>query len=146
MQSPFADNDTALLCSEPAKAEYRGEIYSYTSYWYQCKKSGERFSTNESDALCTKQVHEQYRVRHHIPSVEEIVALRKRCKLSAAKMSALLGIGINQYRLYETGEMPSLSIGKILYALCHNPATLNLYLELFNPVGLDGRNRRVSVL
>lgn len=131
MKSPFADNDTALLCSEHATTEYRGETYPYTSYWYRCQKSGECFTTNESDALCTAQVHEQYRVRHHIPSVEEIVALRRQCKFSAAKMSALLGIGINQYRLYEAGEMPSLSIGKLLYALCHNPETLKFYIKLF---------------
>ena len=130
MKSPFADNDTALLCSEPATTEYRGETYLYTSYWYQCQKSGECFTTNESDALCTEQVYEQYRLRHHIPTVEEIVALRKQCKFSAAKMSALLGIGINQYRLYEAGEMPSLSIGRILYALCHNPETLKFYLKI----------------
>lgn len=34
----------------------------------------------------------------------EIIDIRKRYGISAAKMSQILGIGVNQYRLYEQGE------------------------------------------
>ena len=50
-------------------------------------------------------------------------ALRLRYGLSAAKMSEILGLGTNQYRLYENGEMPSLAVGRYL-RLLEDPAVL----------------------
>ena len=43
------------------------------------------------------------------PFPEEIKALREKYELSQNKMSELLGLGINMYRKYEIGEMPSKS-------------------------------------
>ena len=38
-----------------------------------------------------------------------LLNLRKHYGLSSAKMSQILGFGINQYRMYEDGEVPSIS-------------------------------------
>lgn len=60
------------------------------------------------------QVSRQYRERHSIPSPEEIKAIRMKYRVSAAKMSRILGLGANQYRLYENGEIPSLSNARLI--------------------------------
>ncbi len=61
-----------------------------------------------------EQVYRQYRERHGIPSPEDIKAIRLKYRVSAAKMSRILGFGANQYRLYEAGEMPSLSNARLI--------------------------------
>jgi DNA-binding transcriptional regulator YiaG len=43
----------------------------------------------------------------------EIIDIRKRYGISAAKMSQILGIGVNQYRLYEQGEEHSALLYRI---------------------------------
>ena len=45
----------------------------------------------------------QYRTRHGIPFPDEIAGLRKHYGLSSAKMSQILGFGINQYGMAEDG-------------------------------------------
>lgn len=61
-----------------------------------------------------EQVYRQYRERHGIPSPDDIKAIRMKYRVSAAKMSRILGLGANQYRLYESGEMPSLSNARLI--------------------------------
>lgn len=56
------------------------------------------------------------------------MAIRKRYGISAQKMSLLLGIGINQYRLYEQGEVPSVSNGRMI-RLISNPKVMLDILE-----------------
>lgn len=60
--------------------------------------------------------------------MDEIVALRERYGLSALKMSAILGFGVNQYRQYEEGYMPSETNGKILKA-CQNPIIFETFVQ-----------------
>ena len=54
------------------------------------------------------------KARRLYPTAEEIKNIRRKYKVSAAKMSRILGFGANQYRLYETGEMPSLSNARLI--------------------------------
>lgn len=55
-----------------------------------------------------------YRVKHRIPFPEELKSIRHQYGLSANAMSLILGLGINQYRLFENGELPSVSVGRLL--------------------------------
>ena len=43
-------------------------------------------------------------------------------------MSEVLGMGINQYRLYEDGEMPSLAVGKVLKSI-EDPYIFKRFLD-----------------
>lgn len=61
-----------------------------------------------------EQVFSQYRQRHGIPNPEEIKAIRMKYHVSASRMSRILGFGANQYRLYESGVMPSLSNARLI--------------------------------
>lgn len=79
--------------------------------------NGDCWTTTELDESNINQVYNAYRTKHGIPFPEEVIALRKYYGISAAKMSEILGFGINQYRLYEDGEVPSLSNARILMSI-----------------------------
>jgi len=114
------------LVFEPDIWTMRGENYSYIRIFFEDTETGERFTTTESDMACYNQVANQYREKHGIPFTDEIIDLRNKYKLSAAKMSSILGFGTNQYRLYEAGELPNESNGKMIRAAM-NP---DLFLDL----------------
>ena len=112
-KSPFTGG-AVELCTEPASTRFRKEPYSYTSYFYRCVDTGRVFTDNELDDKSLAMVYDQYRQRHGIPSREEIKAIREQYGLSALAMSRILGLGDNQYRLYEEGTIPSESAGKLI--------------------------------
>ena len=112
-KSPFTGGEVEL-CTEPVSTKFRKEPYSYTSYFYRCVDTGQVFTDNELDDRSLEMVYSQYRLRHGIPSREEIKAIREQYGLSALAMSRILGLGDNQYRLYEKGTIPSESAGKLI--------------------------------
>lgn len=79
-------------------------------------ESGETWTTTELDEANIFQVYNQYRAKHGIPFPDEIIGLRRHYGLSAAKMAQILGFGINQYRMYEDGEVPSISNARVIIA------------------------------
>ncbi len=60
------------------------------------------------------QVFNQYRDKFNIPFPDEIRRIRKKYGLSAKRMSEILGFGVNSYRNYEAGEMPSIANAKLI--------------------------------
>lgn len=113
-KSPFTGG-AVEICSEQATTVFRKERYSYTSYYYRCVDTGREFTDNELDDKSLAQVYSQYRQRHGIPSQQEIAEIRGQYGLSALAMSKILGLGDNQYRLYEDGTIPTESAGKLIY-------------------------------
>lgn len=83
-------------------------------YLFYKDKYGEEYTTTEIDRINQLLIQNAYREKNSIPFTDEIKNLRKRYGLSAKKMSRLLGFGENQYRIYEEGEMPSLSNAKMI--------------------------------
>lgn len=110
----------------PDSWEFRGEKYDFTYIAYRDDESGEEFTTTESDTNWYNQATNQYREKHGIPYQDEIIALRERYGVSAAKMSVILGFGANQYRLYEDGEVPSESNGKMIRSAMNPKVFLDL--------------------
>lgn len=123
--SPFSGKPMRLVY-EPDNVEFRGEKYDFTYISFRDDDKGESYTTTESDAVWFNQVTNQYREKHGIPYTDEIIALRQRYGVSAAKMSLILGFGTNQYRLYEEGEVPSESNGKMILGAM-NP---HVFMEL----------------
>lgn len=101
------------------KLTYRKEEFEIRYHVYVCDDSKEHFTDDELDALNTNQIYNQYREKHGIPFPNEIREIREKYKLSASKMSDILGLGANSYRLYESGEMPSVSNGRLILAVKH---------------------------
>ena len=111
---------------KPDTVSYRGEDYLCIYTMFQDEDSGETFTTTESDTVWYNQVTNQYRAKYGIPYTDEIVALRERYGVSATKMSVILGFGVNQYRLYEMGEVPSESNGKMIRSAMNPRVFLDL--------------------
>lgn len=120
MKSPFTGGETKLM-REPRELVFRKEKSAYIAHYYICLDTQEQFTTTAIDELNLGQVYNQYRVKYGIPFPDEISDIRACYGLSASKMSEILGLGANQYRLYENGEMPSEAIGKVLKSIL-NPS------------------------
>ncbi len=113
MRSPFTGG-TATLMTEETTSVFRGEKFSYTRYYYRCDDTGIAFTDAESDGWGIEQIYSQYREKYGIPPPDEIKTIREQYGLSATIMSKILGIGDNQYGLYENGEMPTKNIGRMI--------------------------------
>lgn len=98
----------------PETMTFRGEKFNCAYMSFRDDELNEGFTTTESDSIWYNQVTNQYREKHGIPYQDEIIATRERYGISASKMSLILGFGTNQYRLYEEGEVPSESNGKMI--------------------------------
>lgn len=127
MKSPFSGGE-AKLCYEPSVLTFRKEQFRYIHQFYECQDTHERFTTTELDEANLAQVYNQYRAKYGIPFPEGIKRIRQHYGLSATKMSAILGFGENQYRLYENGEMPSEANGKVLMSIM-NPEIFRVFVE-----------------
>lgn len=107
----------ALVRSPGVKINFRKEEFEITYHHYLCADSAEQFTTDELDRVNLAQVHNKYREKYGIPFPDEIKAIREKYDVSASKMSEILGFGANSYRLYESGEIPSVSNGRLILAV-----------------------------
>jgi putative zinc finger/helix-turn-helix YgiT family protein len=113
MKSPITGKEMKLT-KEKRSIDFRKETFQIVFHYYKCEDSGEQFTTTTLDEVNMNQVYNQYRDRFNIPFPDEIIKIRDKYGLSAAKMSEILGFGINSYRKYEAGEMPSIANGKLI--------------------------------
>ena len=116
MKSPFTGKEMQMVY-EKRTWDFRGEKYEYIHASWLCADTGERFTDDETDDAGYAQVTNQYRVKYGIPFTDEIIAVRERYGISAAKMAQILGFGINQWRYYEAGEVPSVSNGRMIRSI-----------------------------
>ena len=115
------------LCTEIAEVTFRGETISYEKSFYRCMDSGLEFVDEELENSNLKSIYDTYRQNHCIPLAEELTRMRERYGIPARAMSLILGLGENQYSLYENGIVPSASVGNLL-AFAKDPANLKLML------------------
>ena len=102
------------LTKERRSIAFRKETFEIVFHYYKCEDSGEQFTTSSLDEVNMNQVYNQYRDKFNIPFPDEILRIREKYGLSAARMSEILGFGINSYRQYEAGEMPSVANSKLI--------------------------------
>lgn len=102
------------LIRERRSMDFRKETFEIVFHYYKCEDSGEQFTTTTLDEVNINQVYNQYRNRFNIPFPDEIIKIREKYGLPAARMSEVLGLGVNSYRQYEAGEIPSIANGKLI--------------------------------
>lgn len=141
MNSPFTGGH-ATLVEEKATTVYRGEKFDYTRRYYRCDDTGIAFTDDETDAWSLEQIHSQYREKYGIPAPEEIKAIREQYGLSATTMSKILGIGDNQYGLYENGEMPTKNIGRMI-ATIKDKNIFSMYVDMAKNQFTEKENNRI---
>jgi DNA-binding transcriptional regulator YiaG/uncharacterized phage-associated protein len=127
MKSPFTGGE-AVLHQEWRTMDFRKESFTIMYHYYICKDTGEQFTDDESDEVDLTQVYNQYREKYGIPFPDEIKDIREQYGLPANKMADVLGLGINVYRNYEAGEVPSVSNGRLLQ-LVKDPNEFKRLLE-----------------
>lgn len=142
MKSPFTGGKITLI-SENRKAIFRKEEYEYTHLCYQCEDTKEIFTTTQIDTFNTLQVYNSYRQAYNIPYPDEIKDTRKKYKLSAFKMSKILGFGDNQYRLYENGEIPNIGNGKVLRTI-QSPQTFESFVDASRNIITDEEYKKIK--
>ncbi len=113
MKSPYTGKEMNLFKEEKAFS-FRKEEFIIVYHFYKCADTNESFTTTELDNLNINQLYNQYRSKHKLPFPDQIIRLRKRYGLSAAKMSEVLGFGPNSYRNYEGGEVPNMSNSRLI--------------------------------
>ena len=116
MRSPFTGEEMKLI-RENITLPYRKDEFEIVYHAYECDKTEERFTDDELDLININQVHNLYREKYGIPFPEEIRNIREKYEVSAKKMSEILGLGSNAYRLYESGEMPTVSNGRLILSI-----------------------------
>jgi putative zinc finger/helix-turn-helix YgiT family protein len=113
MKSPITGKEMKLT-KERRSMDFRKETFEIVFHYYKCEDSGEQFTTTALDEVNMNQVYNQYRDKFNIPFPDEIIGIREKYDLPAAKMSEILGFGVNSYRQYESGEMPSVANAKLI--------------------------------
>lgn len=113
MKSPITGKEMKLT-KERRSMDFRKETFEIVFHYYKCEVSGEQFTTTALDEVNMNQVFNQYRDKFNIPFPDEIIRIREKYGVSAAKMSEILGFGVNSYRQYEAGEMPSVANAKLI--------------------------------
>ncbi len=113
MKSPITGKEMKLI-RERRAMDFRKETFEIVFHYYKCEDSGEQFTNTPLDEVNINQVYNQYRDKYNIPFPDEILRIREKYGLSAVKMSEILGFGVNTYRQYEAGEMPSVANAKLI--------------------------------
>jgi len=125
--SPFSDSNAVLKRKKSIKV-FRKEEFEITEHYYQCKETHEAFTTDEVDQINLNQVYNQYRDKFGLPFPDQIRMIREKYDISASKMSEILGLGTNSFRLYEQGEVPSVGNGRLILA-ADDPRELKRFLR-----------------
>jgi len=116
MKSPITGKEMKLV-KEDVKLPFRKDEFAVVYHYYLCQDTKEKFTDDDLDNINLIQVHNQYREKYGIPFPEEIKNIREKYNISASKMAEILGFGPNTYRLYESGEMPSVSNGRLILSV-----------------------------
>lgn len=113
MKSPITGEEM-ILVKEKRSMDFRKESFEVIFHTYMCESSGEQFTSTALDEVNMNQVFNPYRDKFNLPFPDEIINIRAQYKVSAIKMSTILGFGANSYRQYESGEMPSISNARLI--------------------------------
>ena len=137
MKSPITGKEMELI-KERRSIDFRKEAFEIVFHYFKCEDSEEQFTSTSLDEVNMNQVYNQYRDKFKIPFPSEISKIREKYGLSASKMSEILGFGINSYRQYEAGEIPSVANAKLIQ-MVSEPKNFIDMVELC--AGLDSKTK-----
>ncbi len=142
MKSPFTDGEATLLY-EKKELEFRKDVFTVMQFYYKCNDTLEEFSTDELDQINVNQLYNQYREKHGVPFPDEIREIREQYGLSATKMSEILGFGVNSYRQYEAGDIPTVANGRLIQA-ARDPEEFKKFMQDSRAVLTDREYKKFS--
>lgn len=142
MKSPITGNEMSIQ-KEERTLEFRKEEFTVVFHYYLCKESSEQFTSTALDEINMNQVYNQYRDKHNLPFPEDVMQIRELYDLPAVKMSEILGFGVNSYRNYENGEVPSNANGKLLQ-LASDPKKFRVLVGLTESLELKDKENLIA--
>lgn len=140
MKSPITGK-TMEIKLEKSTLVFRKEEFVYTHKFYFCVDSEEKFTTTAMDEFNLNQVYNQYRDKHNIPFTDEINEFRQKYSFSYTDVTKVLGLGINSYRNYEKGEVPSLANSALLKTVFNSILSLTSLIETNNDISEAQRKK-----
>jgi putative zinc finger/helix-turn-helix YgiT family protein len=143
MKSPITGKEM-ILTKEKRSIDFRKESFDVVFHFHKCEDSEEQFTTEALDDVNMNQVYNQYRDLFNIPFPDEIIRIRKKYDLSAARMSAILGFGANSYRQYESGEMPSVSNARLIQMIDDSKKFIDL-VDLCDSLELKTKEKYIRI-
>src|SRR5690606_37025494 len=129
MKSPKTGKEMVLQL-ERKTLVFRKEEFEYFHRGYLCRDSGETYTDTALAEFNLRQVYNQYRAKYGIPFPDEIRGFRQTYGLSAGVMSRVLGLGINSYRNYEQGEVPSFANANLIHTVSKKVENLRMLVDL----------------
>ena len=125
MKSPMTGGRVKLV-EDIEEHEFRGDKYTVHVRYCTCEDTGEQFTIEGQDDFALNQLYSQYRQAHGIPFADEIASLRKRYDLNYTQIGKIMGFGVNQWKQYEQGVVPSESNGKIILTIRSKQCMISL--------------------
>lgn len=129
MESSQPPTASLVLTPRTIRQNIKGEVYELVEYYWRDPMGTGDLHDEFLEEVALKTGYNEYRHKNDLPYPDEIEEFRKRLSLSYAKISAILGLGINQYGLYEKGEMPTKSAGRYLKILMDDNSALIACIE-----------------
>ena len=139
MKSPITGKEMTIK-KEYRTLTFRKEKFKVLYHYFLCEDSKEQFTNTELDEINLTQVYNQYREAHKLPFPDEVIAIREKYKLPAIKMAEVLGFGVNVYRNYEAGEVPSESNSRLIQ-LAKDPNKFKELVEISGVYSGENLNR-----
>jgi len=130
MKSPFTGKKMRVH-KEFRTLTLRKEKFKILFHFYKCEDTKEQFEDETFAQLNYNQVLNQYRYKNSIPFPDQIIEIREKYGVSAAKMSEILGFGVNSYRQYEGGEVPCISNARLI-KLAEDPHEFGKLVSMCN--------------
>lgn len=132
MKSPFTGKEMSIH-KEWRTMRFRKEEFKVLFHSYICDDTGEQFEDEAFSELNYNQLVNQYRSEYIIPFPDQIIAIRGKYDIPASRMSEILGFGINSYRQYESGEIPSQSNARLIQ-LAEDPHEFKKLVDLCSTI------------
>lgn len=128
MKSPITGKEMTIQ-RRMEKLTLKKDTFEVVYHYYRDDENGMEFTDKKLDELSTVQLYNAYRAKYHLPFPEEIQAIRAKYALPANQMAGVLGFGVNVYRNYENGEIPSESNARLIQ-LAKDPHEFRKLLKL----------------
>lgn len=129
LTSPYTGGEVTKI-TQRVTITFQGEDFELDLPGYQCVETQRVFATGEMNDNMALRVQDLWREKHKVPTIEQLKNLRKRLGLNKKQMSLFLNLGVNQYRYYESGEIPKGAALFILQAAVKDDFSLSHLLSL----------------
>lgn len=139
MKSPITGKEMTIE-KEYRTLTFRKKEFKVLYHYFLCEDSKEQFTNAELDEINLVQIYNQYREAHKLPFPDEVIAIREKYRLPAIKMAEVLGFGVNVYRNYEAGEVPSESNARLIQ-LAKDPNKFKELVEISGVYSGENLNR-----